>query len=208
MSCPECHQIIPEDGVCQECGIFFDKPVFEVHDHHNYKVHQKRDYRKLDHFKEVLNQFQGKEMREIPVEIVQDVRDKLPYNLEHITDLTGVNITRSILRKSKLTKFIENSHYIWAMASNRQPPYIKKLVEDKLIRYFKAIVQVYEPLKGDKRNSFMNYYYVLYKLLHLMKEYELLQYIPLLRTKQRIREHDRVWKKVCEELDWSFHPTV
>ena len=208
MSCPECHQIIPEDGICQECGIFFDKPMFEVHDLHNYKVQQKRDYKKLDHFKEVLNQFQGKEMREIPVEIVQGVRDKLPYNLEHITDLTGVNITRCILRKSKLAKYIENAHSIWAMASNRQPPYIKKLVEDKLIRYFKAIVQVYEPLKGNKRNSFMNYYYVLYKLLHLMKEYELLQYIPLLRTKQRIREHDRVWKKVCEELDWGFHPTV
>ena len=207
MSCPECHQIIPEDGICQECGIFFDKPVFEVHDLHNYKVQQKRDYKKLDHFKEVLNQFQGKEMREIPVEIVQGVRDKLPYNLEHITDLTGVNITRCILRKSKLAKYIENAHSIWAMASNRQPPYIKKLVEDKLIRYFKAIVQVYEPLKGDKRNSFMNYYYVLYKLLHLMKEYELLQYIPLLRTKQRIREHDKVWKRICLELDWTYYPT-
>jgi hypothetical protein len=50
------------------------------------------------------------------------------------------------------------------MVSKRQPPYIKKLVEDKLSKYFKAIVQVYEPLKGIKRNSFLNYYYVLYKL--------------------------------------------
>jgi hypothetical protein len=94
------------------------------------------------------------------------------------------------------------------MASNRQPPYIKKLVEDRLLRYFKAIVQVYEPLKGTKRNSFLNYYYVLYKLLELMKEYELLPYIHLLRTKQRIREHDKVWKKVCEELYWNYHPTM
>mgnify|MGYP000300405818 FL=1 len=207
MSCPECHQIIPEDGICQECGIFFDKPVFEVHDLHNYKVQQKRDYKKLDHFKEVLNQFQGKEMRDIPDKVIQCIRERLPYNLEHITDLTGVNITRCILRKSKLAKYIENAHSIWAMASNRQPPYIKKLVEDKLIRYFKAIVQVYEPLEGDKRNSFMNYYYVLYKLLHLMKEYELLQYIPLLRTKQRIREHDRMWFRICLELDWTYYST-
>jgi hypothetical protein len=136
------------------------------------------------------------------------VREKLPYNLEHITDLTGVNITRIILRKSKLTKYSENAHYIWAMASNRQPPYIKKHVEDKLIIYFKAIVQVYEPLKGHKRNSFTNYYYVLYKLWHLMKEYELSQYIPLLRTKQRIREHDRMWLRICLELDWTYYPTI
>ena len=121
-------------------------------------------------------------MREIPEDVIQCVRGRIPDNLEHVSDLTGVNITRSILRKSKLSKYIENAHYIWAMASNRQPPYIKKLVEDKLVRYVKAIVQVYEPLKGEKRNSFMNYYYVLYKLLHLMKEYELLPYIPVSYT--------------------------
>jgi hypothetical protein len=29
-----------------------------------------------------------------------------------------------------------------------------------------------------------------------------------LRTKQRIREHDRMWYRICIELDWSYHPTV
>ena len=172
MNCPECQQPMTE-GMCYECGVFFEKPVYEVHDLQNYNVQQKRDYKKLDHFKEVLNQFQGKEMREIPEAVIQAVREKLPENLEHITDLTGINITRIILRKSKLSKYNENAHCIWAMASNRQPPYIKKLVEDK------AIAQVYEPLKGEKRNSFLSYYYVLYKLLHLMKEFELLNYVPL-----------------------------
>jgi hypothetical protein len=54
----------------------------------------------------------------------------------------------------------------------------------------------------------MNYYYVLCKLLHLTKEYELLPYIPLLKTKQRIREHDRVWYRICLELDWTYYPTL
>ena len=58
------------EGMCYECGIFFDTPVYEVSDLHNYKVHQTRDYKKLDHFTEVLNQFQGKEMREIPEEVI------------------------------------------------------------------------------------------------------------------------------------------
>ena len=185
MNCPECHQPIPE-GMCYECGAFFETPEFEVHDIHNYNTQHQIIYKKRDHFKEVLSQLQGKEMREIPDQVIQCVRKKLPYNLEHVSDLTGINVTRIILRKSKLSKYNENAHCIWAMASNRQPPYIKKLVEDESIRYFKAIAQVYEPLEGDKRNSFLNYYYVLYKLLHLMKEFELLNYVPLLRTRQRI----------------------
>ena len=121
MNCPECQQPMTE-GMCYECGIFFEKPVYEVHDLQNYNVQQKRDYKKLDHFKEVLNQFQGKDVREIPEDVIQAVREKLPENLEQITDLTGINITRIILRKSNLSKYNENTHCIWAMASNRQPP--------------------------------------------------------------------------------------
>ena len=67
---------------------------------------------------------------------------------------------------------------------------------------------VYEPLKNQKRTGFLNYYYVLFKLLDIMKENELLPHIPLLRTKQRLREHDRVWCKVCAELDWSYRSTT
>ncbi len=85
MNCPECQQPMTE-GMCYECGIFFEKPVFEVHDLNNYNVQQKRDYKKLDHFKEV------------PEATIQTVREKLPGNLEHVSDLTGINITRSILR--------------------------------------------------------------------------------------------------------------
>ena len=85
MNCPECHQVIPEDGICKECGIFFVKPVYEIHDLRNYNVQQKRDYKKLDHFKEVLNQFQGKEMREIPGDVIQSVREKIPDNLEPVS---------------------------------------------------------------------------------------------------------------------------
>jgi hypothetical protein len=45
-------------------------------------------------------------------------------------------------------------------------------------------------------------------LLELMREFELLNYVPLLRTKQRIREHDKMWNRICSELDWSYYPTI
>ena len=45
MNCPECHKVMPE-GMCYECGIFFDTPVFEVHDLHNYNVQPKTRLKK------------------------------------------------------------------------------------------------------------------------------------------------------------------
>ena len=206
MICPECKA--PMYKMCDVCGVFYDEPVFEVTDLSNYNIKHKRDYKKMDHFKEVLNQFQGREDKHIPQTVLEIVRSNLPEMLETVGDACGVNLTRIILRKSRLSKYTENSHSIWAKVSGRQPPYIKRLVEDKLTRHFRQIVWIYEPLKSSKRTSFLNYYYVLYKLLHLMKETELLPYIPMLRTKQRIREHDRVWYKICQELDWNFFPTT
>ena len=57
--------------------------------------------------------------------------------------------------------------------SGRQPPYINRLTEDKFARYFREVVWIYETLKTNKRTSFLNYYYVLYNVLHLMKATEL-----------------------------------
>ena len=173
-----------------------------------FNIEHKRDYKKLDHFKEVLNQFQGKEDKVIPPEVFQTVEQNLPTMMETVSDTTGVELTRIILRKSKLSKYNENAQQIWSRISGRQPPYIKKLTEEKLIKYFRQIVSVYEPLKNQKRTSFLNYYCVLFKLLDLMKENEILPHIPLLRTKQRLREHDRVWCKVCAELDWTYRSTT
>ena len=126
--------------------------------------------------------------------------------LDTISDKNGAELVRQILRQTKLSKYNENAQLIWSQVSGGQPPYIKKLVEEKLIKFFKQIVAVNEPLKNSKRSSFLNYN-VLYKLLDLMKQKELMPYIPLLRTKQRIREHDRVWHRICTELHWPYHPT-
>ena len=69
---------------------------------------------------------------------------------------------------------------------------------------FKQIVRVYDKIDHDRRKSFLNYYYIVLKLLELMKESELLPKVPLIRTIVRLRQHDKIWKGICEELGWSF----
>ncbi len=73
-----------------------------------------------------------------------------------------------------------------------------------MIRMLKQIDRAYGTVSHDKRKSFLNYYYIIFKLLELMKETELLPKVPLIRTIVRLREHDRIWKRICEELGWTF----
>ena len=71
--CPECRQPFPESKMCEECGIFYDGPEYTVYDLYNYSARPQRLYNRLDHFKEVLGQFQGREGKHIPPEIVHQL---------------------------------------------------------------------------------------------------------------------------------------
>ncbi len=196
--CPECHQ--PITNMCFECGVCFDEPEYVVSDLQNYMPRHKRYYNRLDHFKEVLNQYQGKEGRDIPDHIVQRVKDEVERN--------PIGGTRQALRKLRMTKYVENANYLDFIILSKPLPYIPRLIEDKLIRYFKYIDRVFAQLLQSAGKSFMSYHYVIYKLLELIGERELMTAVPLLKTKARLKQHDRVWLLLCQELGWSFVPTL
>ena len=204
MFCPECREAMI-DEVCYECGVFYEKQEFVVTDLSNYKVRHKRIYKRLDHFKEVLCQFQGKEGKHIPQEVIEGIRDNMAKDKGSITLL---DIKQS-LRKLKLNKYVENIFYIQHVLAGTTLPYIRREAEDKMVRLFKQVERVYgvtRPLANFARTSFLNYYYVLYKLLESLQP-ELLHRVPLLKTSLRLKQHDTLWRDICEELDWTFRPT-
>ena len=91
--------------------------------------------------------------------------------------------------------------------TGKQPPYIKREIEDKIVRMFKMIDRLWSTIEKDRRMSFLNYYFIIYKLLVLMGQTELMLQVPLLKTRIRIRQHDVLWQKVCNGLGWTWKAT-
>jgi hypothetical protein len=201
LMCPMCNR--PFENICYECGAYFDVPVFEVNDLYNYNKKPHIIYQKLTHFKEVLNNFQGRECKMIP----QHVYDTIVYEMRGNIDLLNHFVLKSILKKHKFTKYVENLNSILFTISGKLPPYIPKVIEMKLINYFKQIVNVFDLYKPATRINFFNYYYVLYKLLELMDRKDLLYHVPKLKSKHRILEHDKIWKCICNALSWEYKKT-
>ena len=196
----------PMGEMCEECGVFFEKQEFVVTDLSNFKIKHKRIYKRLDHFKEVLSQFQGKEGKEIPKEVV----DKLRENINKEKTTITLNDVKLGLRKLKLNKYVENILYIHHVLTGTPLPYIKREMEDKMVRLFRQLDRVFGLVRSKvpfARTSFLNYYYVLFKLLDAMSQGELLYRVPLLKTSVRLKQHDALWRHICEELDWTFKPT-
>ena len=125
--CPECGQPFSEYKMCEDCGILYDEPEYIVTDLYNYIARPKRSYHRLDHFKEVLGQFQGREGKHIPPEILHQISYELsvfspyPEGLGPRGEVTAIDVKKAI-RKLKLTRYMENFYYILFTVTGEQPP--------------------------------------------------------------------------------------
>ena len=190
----------------KSAAFFYETQEFIVTDLSNFKVKHRRIDKRLDHFKEVLCQFQGKEGKEIPKEVV----DRIRGNINNDKGTTTLNDVKKSLRKLRLNKYVENVLYIHHTLTGTPLPYIKREIEDKMIRLFKQLDRVFGLVRSRvpvARTSFLNYYYVLFKLLDYLQQPELLHRIPLLKTSIRLKQHDAIWRHICEELGWPFKQT-
>jgi hypothetical protein len=163
-------------------------------------------YKKINHFKEILAQFQGKETTQIPDEVIEQINQQIKKERISLEDLTYHN-TKEILKKLGFNKCYEHIAFIKNKLGIK-PPVFSNELEDTLCNLFMEIQAPYAKTFPDYRINFLNYYYVLFKFCELLEETQYLNEIPLLKDREKIIEQDETWKKMCVELNWEFIPTV
>ena len=163
-------------------------------------------YKKINHFKEILAQFQGKETTQIPPEVIENLKQQIKKERVDILKITYYE-TKGFLKKLGYNKYYEHINFIKDKLGLK-PPIISQDLEETLCNFFMEIQYPYAKHCPDYRVNFLHYYYVLYKLFELLGENHYLQEIPMLKDREKLIEQDTIWKKICEELDWEFIATV
>jgi len=163
-------------------------------------------YKKINHFKEILAQFQGKETTQIPVEVIDNLKHQIKKERIEYSKLTYYK-TKEILKKLGYNKYYEHINFIKDKLGIK-PPIISQELEETLCNFFMEIQYPYAKHCPDYRVNFLHYYYVLYKLFELLDETQYLPEIPMLKDREKLIEQDTIWKKICEELDWEFIATI
>lgn len=164
-------------------------------------------YIRLNHFKEILAQFQAKETTQIPDEVLQAIKDRIKK--ERITDMKQLNYgkMREILRKLGLNKYFEHIQYINSIFGIK-PPVMNEELHETLCVLFIEIQKPWAIHCPPNRTNFFNYTYTLYQLCVLLDQTQYLPFIPMMKDREKQLEQDMIWKEVCKELDWQFFPTV
>jgi hypothetical protein len=163
-------------------------------------------YKKINHFKEILAQFQGKETTQIPHDVIENLKQQIKKERIDINKLTYYE-TKGLLKKLGYNKYYEHINFIKDKLGIK-PPIISQDLEETLCNFFMEIQYPYAKHCPDYRVNFLHYYYVLYKLFELLGENHYLPEIPMLKDREKLIEQDTIWKRICEELDWEFIATV
>jgi hypothetical protein len=164
-------------------------------------------YIRLNHFKEILSQFQAKETTQIPEDVIEAIRNRIKK--ERIKDMKLINYDkmREILRKLGLNKYFEHIQYINSLFGIK-PPIMNEELHETLCVLFIEIQKPWAVHCPANRTNFFNYTYTLYQLCVLLDQVQYLPYIPMMKDREKQLEQDMIWKKVCNDLDWEFFPTV
>ncbi len=161
-------------------------------------------YRRLNHFREWLNQFQAKQSPDIPENVFVDIVKEL--NKKRITDLSTLNKKKmkAILKKLDYNNYYEHVAYIINKLNNLPPPKITRDMEKLFISMFFKIQEPWEMYKQPDRKNFLSYSYVLHKFCELLELDHLLECFPLHKDPDKIMENDQIWEKICKHLKWEY----
>ena len=212
--CQVCHkgELIPleEDGimVCNVCSRSI--PYLIENEKPSYKEPPKEvcfyAYKRINHFKEILAQFQGKETTQIPEDVIENIKMQIKKERIEIAQITNAK-TKEILKKLGYNKYYEHIPFIKDKLGIK-PPIMSPELEETLCNLFIELQAPYSKYCPDDRVNFLNYYYTAYKLCELLGEEKYLEHFPMLKDPEKRMEQDIIWKKICEELDWEFIPTI
>lgn len=213
--CKKCNVMLLLDStgsamVCPKCGVSESFVGEEL----TYKEEQEIEknfiysYKRENHFNEWISQFQGIESTTIPMDIIEKLRFEFQkQKIKKLEDITHQKV-RAILKKLRLNKYYEHVPYITIILNGLTPPRMSNALEAKLRLMFSEIQAPFEKHCPQERKNFLSYSYVLYKFCELLGEDEFLPCFPLLKSKEKLKQQDAIWKNITSELQWEYIPTI
>jgi len=213
--CTNCKQgeliVYEEDGVvmCNQCSQVLEY-IIDSSKPNNKEMPNEVSYTayiRLNHFKEILSQFQAKETTFIEPAVIEAIKNRIKK--ERIKDVQEIdNITmREILKRIRLNKYFEHIQYINSLLGIKPPTMSEELINTLCVLF----IELQEPWAlycPQSRTNFFNYTYTLYQLCVLLDQKQYLPYIPMLKDLTKQKEQDMIWKKMCQHLDWMYYPTI
>ena len=193
--------------VCTKCGVFEYYPVYvSSYNHMMQPSRRKCIYKRYDNFKVILNQFFYGGKRVVPDDIMETIRDEIhdETNILYIYTIPiTIPILECILKRNELTMYKGSIYFIYFKLSRVPFPHIDTKEYNIMLKVFDVVSTIYDKYKPKERKSFLNYSFVLKRILIMRGMDQYAKYIPKLKTHSKQRELERLWCLIAKDQEWA-----
>lgn len=222
--CIHCKETFPVETIdniviCKNCGhtvnILIQHSSFK--DSERINIIPKYTYNRKSHFKDCINQYQGKQQVNIKDVVYEDLKKQFELNHLLVGDVNSPKevryskITKKhvhlFLKETKHSKHYEDINLIYSTLTGNKTNDLSH-IENYLMEDFEKLTYAYDILykknKHIERKSFINSQYVLYQLLIKHKHPCNKEDFNILKTTDRQSFHDDICKELFKYLGWNF----
>ena len=113
-----------------------------------------------------------------------------------------IPILECIIKRNELMMYKDSIYFIYFKLSGGYFPHITTKEYNTILNIFNVISSIYDKYKPNDRKSFLNYSFVLKKLLIMLEKVEYAKCIPQLKTHSKQKELERVWEPITKDPEW------
>lgn len=203
---------------CENCGNEEDiiQIIFSYRDNERINITTKYTYVRRIHFRDCINQFQGKQHSTISDVVYEKLYEQLRnHGLEDTRALTKEERYKKVtkrhiimfLKETNFATHYEDLNLIYHTITGAKLSDISHL-EEVLIQDFDILNELYDKMyiktKKITRKNFINTQYVLYQLLKRHKFPCKRSDFNFLKTTERKCFHDTICSDLFKQLGWNF----
>ena len=193
--------------VCTSCGLFEYYPIYAtLYNHSVQPLRRKCIYKRSDNFKVILNQFLYGGKKLVPNAVMETIRNEIHNETNILYNYTipiTIPILECILKRNELTMYKGSLYYIYFKLSGGSFPHITTKEYNTILSVFNVVSSIYDKYRLKGRKSFLNYSFVLKKLLIMLEKVECAKCIPQLKTCSKQKELERVWELITKDPEWA-----
>ena len=191
---------------CTKCGLFEYYPVHVQSYNHTMRYSRRKCiYKRCDNFKVILDQFFYGGKRPVPDDVMEAIRDEIHDKTNILYNYTipiTIPILECILKRNKMMKYKNSIYFIYFKLSGVPFPCNTMKEYNSILNAFNVVSDIYDKYKPKGRKSFINYSFVLKKLLIMLGKVEYGKYIPKLKTNSKQKELERIWELITKDPEW------
>lgn len=174
------------------------------------------NYMRINHFDDYLTPYIIQDnCPSISAKMIEDIKREMSKQMI-VVKLHNHTIIRKMLVNCGYKDYEKYIPYIVSKLNGTKLIGISKKTAEQLKTMFQRVSYSFDKYRNQQscRKSFLNYGYILYKLIELIRVIGVigvigeLSFLSIPKSREKLIAYDKVWKTICIDIGWIYIPTV